>query len=161
MQSDIHVPIFSDIVPGGFKHGANYLVEFDPNSLWYESSLTITAHALKAGLRTQYHTFMHIPAEIRQELQKLNLDSKKFEDEDRFRMIDSYTPLTGLPIQPEPSKLFPTRERIRSTIHHIWRNTLPTLRLFSNKERQRQTSGGSTLTITHRFSTDTSRKKMS
>ena len=27
-------------------------------------------------------------------------------------MIDSYTSLTGLPIQPEPSKLFSTRERI-------------------------------------------------
>ena len=112
LHSEIHVPIFSDIVPGGFKHSANYLVEFDPNSLWYETSLTIAAHALKAGVRTQYHTFMHIPAEIRQELQKLNIDSKKFEDEDRFRMIDSYTSLTGLPIQPEPSKLFPTRERI-------------------------------------------------
>ena len=105
------MPIFSDLVPGGFKHSANYLVEFDPNSLWYETSLTITAHALKAGTRTQYHTFMHIPAEIRRELLKLGVDSKKLEDEDNFRMIDSYTSLTGLPIQPEPSKVFPGRER--------------------------------------------------
>jgi KaiC/GvpD/RAD55 family RecA-like ATPase len=102
---DVHVPIFSDLVPGGFKHSANYLVEFESNSLWYETSLTITAQALKAGVRTHYHTFMHIPREVRQDLQKLGLDVKTLEDEDRFRLIDSYTGLTGLPIQPESSHI--------------------------------------------------------
>ncbi len=106
------MPIFSDLVPGGFKHGANYLVEFDPNSLWYETSLTISAHALKAGMKIQYHTFMHIPGEVRQGLQKLGIDPKKLETEDRFRMIDSYTGLTGLPIQPEPVSTFTGRPRI-------------------------------------------------
>ncbi len=105
MPIDVHVPIFSDIIPGGFAYGANYLVEFSPSSLWYETSLTIAAHALKAGVRTQYHTFMHIPGEVRQELQKLGIDLKKLENEDRFRLIDSYTSLTGLPIQPEPADL--------------------------------------------------------
>jgi KaiC/GvpD/RAD55 family RecA-like ATPase len=99
------VPIFSDVVPGGFAHGANYLVEFEPNSLWYETSLTIAAQAMKAGLRTQYHTFMHIPGEVRQGLQKFHIDLKTLESEDRFRLIDSYTSLTGLPIQPEPADL--------------------------------------------------------
>ena len=112
MPTEIHIPIFSDLVPGGFRHSANYLVEFDPNSLWYETSLTITAHELKAGIKTQYHTFMHIPGEIRRDLLKLGVDTKKLEDADRFRMIDSYTPLTGLPIQPESSRLFSGRERL-------------------------------------------------
>jgi KaiC/GvpD/RAD55 family RecA-like ATPase len=109
---DAHVPIFSEIVPGGFRHGANYLVEFDSNSLWYETSLTISAHALKAGVRTQYHTFMHVPNEVRQELQKLGSNVKKLESEDRFRLIDSYTGLTGLPIQPEPPSTLTGRPRI-------------------------------------------------
>ncbi len=112
MPLEVHVPIFSDIVPGGFKHSANYLVEFEPNSLWYETSLTITARALKAGVRTQYHTFMHIPFEVRQELQKLGLNVKRLESEDRFRLIDSYNSLTGLPIQPEPVSTFTGRQRL-------------------------------------------------
>jgi KaiC/GvpD/RAD55 family RecA-like ATPase len=111
MSLEVHVPIFSDLVPGGFKHGANYLVEFDSNSLWYETSLTIAAQALKAGVRTHYHTFMHIPREVRQGLQKVGIDVKKLENEDRFRLIDSYTGLTGLPIQPESTKLY-SRQRI-------------------------------------------------
>ena len=103
---EVHVPIFSDLVPGGFKTSANYLVEFEPNSLWYETSLTIAAQALKAGVRTQYHTFMHIPVEVRQSLQNLGIEPKKLETEDKFRLIDSYTSLTGLPIQPEPVNSF-------------------------------------------------------
>jgi KaiC/GvpD/RAD55 family RecA-like ATPase len=101
MPIDVHVPIFSEIVPGGFRHGANYLVEFEPDSLWYETSLTIAAQAVKAGVRTRYHTFMHIPVEVREALQTLGADLKKMEKEDKFRLIDSYTSLTGLPIQPE------------------------------------------------------------
>jgi KaiC/GvpD/RAD55 family RecA-like ATPase len=99
------VPIFSDIVPGGFAHGANYLVEFEPNSLWYETSLAIAAQAMKAGVKTQYHTFMHIPGEVRQGLQKFHIDLKTLESEDRFRLIDSYSGLTGLPLQPEQGKM--------------------------------------------------------
>jgi KaiC/GvpD/RAD55 family RecA-like ATPase len=99
---DCHVPIFSEIVPRGFRHGANYLVEFEPDSLWYETSLTIAVQALKAGVRTRYYTFMHIPVEVRGALQTLGADLKKMEKEDKFRLIDSYTSLTGLPIQPEP-----------------------------------------------------------
>src|SRR2546425_5140451 len=105
MPLEVHVPIFSDLVPGGFTYGANYLVEFEPSSLWYETSLTIAAQALSSGGRTQYHTFMHIPLEVRQGLQNLVSDLKKLEHEDKFRLIDSYTSLTGLPMQPEPADL--------------------------------------------------------
>ena len=106
MPLELHVPIFSDLAPGGFRYGANYLVEFDPSSLWHETSLTIVARALRAGVRTHYHTFMHIPREIREALQNLGVDLGKFESEDRFRLIDSYSSLTGLPIQPEPVSSF-------------------------------------------------------
>ena len=80
------MPILSDIVPGGFTHSANYLVEFEPNSLWYETSLTIAAQALKAGVRTQYHTFMHVPVEVREALQNLTTNLESLENEDRFRL---------------------------------------------------------------------------
>ncbi len=105
MPPELHVPILSDLVPGGFNYRANYLVEFDPNSLWYETSLTIAAHALKAGVKTQYHSFMHIPAEARQSLENLGVNLKHLESEDRFRFVDSYTPLTGLPMEREKGTL--------------------------------------------------------
>jgi KaiC/GvpD/RAD55 family RecA-like ATPase len=60
---------------------------------------------MKAGIRTQYHTFMHIPREIRQSFEKLGIDPKRLSDEGSFRLIDSYTRLTDLPIQPETDTL--------------------------------------------------------
>lgn len=109
MPLSLRVPIFDDLVPGAFLLGANYVVEFEANSIWYETSLTIAVQALRGGLKTQYHTFAHIPTEIRRDLGKLGVDSRQLETEDRFRLIDGYTRLTGLPIQPEPATLFPGR----------------------------------------------------
>jgi KaiC/GvpD/RAD55 family RecA-like ATPase len=111
MPLEVHVPFFSDLVSGGFSCGANYLVEFEPDSLWYETSLAIATQAMRSGVRTQYHTFMHVPGEVRQELQRLNSDLKKLESEDKFRLIDSFTSLTGLPIQPETAGLTGGSER--------------------------------------------------
>src|SRR5215831_16823668 len=106
MPTPLRVPIFEDLVPGGFTNSANYVVEFESNSLWYETSLTIAVQAIKNGLKTQYHTFMHIPGEVRRDLLKLGIDSMKLEADDKFRLLDGYTRLTGLPIQPEPATMF-------------------------------------------------------
>src|SRR5438132_670182 len=62
------LPYLRRVVPQGFDYGANYLVEFDAPSLWYETSLTIAADALKSGIRTDYHTFTHSPHDIRSAL---------------------------------------------------------------------------------------------
>ncbi len=49
---------------------------------------------------------MHIPAEVRQSLEKLDLDLKGLESQNKFRLVDSYTPVTGLPLQGESASLF-------------------------------------------------------
>lgn len=105
MSLRVHVPIFSDLAPDGFSYKANYLVEFDANSIWYETSLVIAAQAVKGGTRTQYHTFMHIPSEVRQSFEKLGLQPKALEDQNRFRLVDSYSPATGLPLEKESATL--------------------------------------------------------
>ena len=40
------------MVPGGLSYGGHYVVEYDPDSPWYETSLTIAAEALIQGVRT-------------------------------------------------------------------------------------------------------------
>jgi KaiC/GvpD/RAD55 family RecA-like ATPase len=97
MRAALPVPIFDDLSSGGFTDAANYVVEFESNSLWYETSLTIAVQAVQRGLKTQYHTFMHIPGEVRRDFLKHGIDSKQLEAEDKFRLLDGYTRLTGLP----------------------------------------------------------------
>ena len=79
LPSTMTLPILKEMIPGGLSYGANYLVEFEPQSLWYETSLTITAEGLKQGLRADYHTFMHVPSKIKNDLSGLGLDIPKME----------------------------------------------------------------------------------
>jgi len=91
----LELPILSELVPG-FDYGKVLLIEFEAQSLWYEASFTITSAALKKGIRTEYHTFSHIPNDIRESLSKHGLVAKALEQDKILRIIDSYTIQTGL-----------------------------------------------------------------
>ena len=104
MIKELSIPILKQIVPGGFKYGQLLLVTYEPDSVWYETSLTIAALALKDGLRIEYHSYEHIPSEVRSSLAKLGLDVKKLEEEDRLRIHDSYTGQTGLGLPETPAR---------------------------------------------------------
>lgn len=92
----LNLSILRGLIPDGIEYGTSLLVEYEPDSLWYETSLTLAAQALKDGVRTDYHTFQHMPEEIRKDLTKLGLDIKKLEDAATLRILDSYTIQTGL-----------------------------------------------------------------
>ncbi len=96
MSSTLSLAILNDLVPGGFRYGTNLLIEFTSDSIWYETSLTIAAHALRRGIRTEYHTFQHLPREVEEALARLGLDVKKLEQQDLLRIADSYTVQTGI-----------------------------------------------------------------
>ncbi len=83
-------------MPGGLTYGANYLVEFEPHSLWYETMLTLAAEALAAGVRTDLHTFSHIPGEMEDALSRLGIDVASLEEKDVLRVIDTFTVTTGI-----------------------------------------------------------------
>lgn len=96
MSDVLNVPMLRRLVPGGIDYGANLLVEFEPDSLWYDTSLTIAAHAVRAGIGTDYHTFQRAPNEIRKHLERFELNVKRLEQDGSFRILDSYTGQTGL-----------------------------------------------------------------
>jgi KaiC/GvpD/RAD55 family RecA-like ATPase len=77
---------------------------YEPDSVWYETSLTIAALALKDGLRIEYHTYEHIPGEVRSAIGNIGVDVKRLEDEDKLRIEDSYTSQTGLGVSEKPAK---------------------------------------------------------
>jgi len=94
----------NELVHGGFDYGQLLLVVYEPDSLWYDASLTIAARGVKDGIRVEYHTYEHIPSKIREAFAALGLDVKKLEEEDRLRILDSYTVQTGLGSPEKPSK---------------------------------------------------------
>src|SRR5207248_11620889 len=96
MEQTPALAILEDLVPNGIRLGASYLVEFGPDSPWYDTSLTIAASGLRNGARTEYHTYMHPPHEVRESLTKLGLDVKGLERGDHLRILDTYDVMTGL-----------------------------------------------------------------
>lgn len=105
MSDTIALSVVKELLPEGIDYGTNLLIEFSPDSVWYESSLTIAANALSQHIRTEYHIFEHIPNEVRKAFARLGSDVKKLEGEDLLRFLDSYTAQTGLsvPVVPEGS----------------------------------------------------------
>ena len=71
------------------------MVEFEPHSIWYDSSLAIVAGALRSGIRTDYHAYAHSPEEIIEDLAKFGLDIAKLEEADVLRILDSYSVQVG------------------------------------------------------------------
>ena len=88
------MPLFESMVPEGLRLGGNYLVEFDPDSPWYEASVTVAARAVQRGLKTEYHAFHRNIAEVKEALEELGLSIDRETKRGMLRLIDSYTPAT-------------------------------------------------------------------
>ena len=96
LSSGLSLPLLRDLVPGSIEYGTMLMVEFEPDALWYESSLTMTAQAVREGRRTVYHVFEHPPNDVRSFLSNLGLDVKKLEEDNVLHIVDSFTVQTGL-----------------------------------------------------------------
>jgi KaiC/GvpD/RAD55 family RecA-like ATPase len=116
LPESLNLPFLKDLVPAGLTFGANYLVEFEPQSLWYETMLTLTAEALAESVRTDLHTFSHIPKEVRDSLSRLGVNVASSEEKDLFRVIDSFTVTTGIGI---PERRAGRLERYQSKSIHL------------------------------------------
>jgi len=89
LLTNLFLPIFERLLPDGVEFGTNLLVEFEPDSAWYEASLTITAQALRSGHKALYHTFQHPPADVEHDLRKFGLDLTKLQGDGVFQILDS------------------------------------------------------------------------
>ena len=116
MPESLNLPFLKDLVPAGLTFGANYLVEFEPQSLWYETMLTLAAEALAERVRTDLHTFSHIPKEVRETLSRLGVNVARSEENDLFRVIDSFTVTTGIGV---PERKVGRLERYQSKSIHL------------------------------------------
>ena len=112
LSLSISLQILKEVIPDGLEYGKNLLVEFQPDSIWYETSITIAAQALKDGIRTDYHTFQRPPKDVRVALTKLGVDLTRLEEEDLLRVIDSCTVQTGLGL-PEKADQYTAQQTLK------------------------------------------------
>jgi class 3 adenylate cyclase len=106
MREYLRVPLLEELAPEGFWYGGQYIVEFDPDSLWYETSLTIAASALKRGMKTEYHVFQHDPSEAIEAFSGLGVDGKRMEKEGLLSIWDGFTATTKYEALPKSTRKF-------------------------------------------------------
>jgi len=96
LGNSVIIPILKELIPDGIEYGTMLLAEFEPDSIWYDASLTMAAQALRNGIKTDYHTFQRNPSEVGRAIARFGLDVRKLQEDGLFRIIDSYTVQTGL-----------------------------------------------------------------
>jgi len=74
----------------------NILVEFDPVSQWYNASVTIAAGWIRTGGVTAYNVHTRPPEKIREQFNRLELDTETLESTGKLRIIDWYTASLGM-----------------------------------------------------------------
>jgi hypothetical protein len=62
LPNALPIPILNELVHGGFGYSQLLLVMYEPDSRWYDASLSITARGVKEGIRVEYHTYEQVPS---------------------------------------------------------------------------------------------------
>jgi KaiC/GvpD/RAD55 family RecA-like ATPase len=89
------IPLIEDLTKEAIPAGYTLLVEFDPASEWYSSSITMAAGWIETGGDVAYNVHAHPPENIRSHFNRLGLKVEELEDKDELRIFDWYTASLG------------------------------------------------------------------
>jgi hypothetical protein len=91
----MHISLIENLLKAPLPPGSSLLVEYDPTSTWYQTSVSIAAGWLRAGGVVSYHVAAQPPDNIRAQLSAMGLQVAELEQNDKLRLFDWYTATLG------------------------------------------------------------------
>lgn len=95
MVEGLTIPIIDELVGGDIPFSEVILIEFDPDSSWFLTAVSMVAQMLKSGRSATFHSFSNPPDKVRGRLRRQGLDIERMETDGRFAIIDWYSASVG------------------------------------------------------------------
>jgi KaiC/GvpD/RAD55 family RecA-like ATPase len=91
----MHISLIEGLLKAPLQPGKSILVEYDPTSAWYQTSISMAAEWLREGGTVTYGVTSQPPENIRAQFKQLGVDVEGLEAKDKLRVFDWYTATLG------------------------------------------------------------------
>lgn len=92
----VQIPILVDLIPAGVPYRTAFVIEYDPDSSYYQILESIVHDLLSAGQVVSFFDYTRFPDQVRQDLRALGSDIDTLEAQGKFRLYDGYSATLGV-----------------------------------------------------------------
>jgi len=92
----VRIPILAELIPGGVPHRTAFVIEYDPDSSYYQILESTVHDLLSAGQVVSFFDYTRFPDQVRRDLRALGSDIDAFETQKRFLLYDGYSATLGV-----------------------------------------------------------------
>ncbi len=92
----VQIPILADLIPAGVPYRTAFVIEYDPDSSYYQILESTVHDLLSAGQVVSFFDYTRFPDQVRQDLRALGSDIDTLEAQGKFRLYDGYSATLGV-----------------------------------------------------------------
>lgn len=92
----VRIPILADQIPGGVPYRTAFIIEYDPDSSYYQILESTVHDLLSAGQVVSFFDYTRFTDQVRQDLKALGSDIDSLEAKGSFHLYDGYSTTLGM-----------------------------------------------------------------
>lgn len=91
----VRIPILADLIPTGVPYRTAFVIEYDPDSSYYQILESTVHDLLSAGQVVSFFDYTRFPDQVREDLRALGSDIDALEAQGKFHLYDGYSATLG------------------------------------------------------------------
>lgn len=93
---NVGIPILADLIPAGISYRTTFIIEYDPDSSYYQILESTVHDLLSAGQVVSFFNYTRFADQVRQDLRALGSDIDALEAQGKFHLYDGYSATLGI-----------------------------------------------------------------